>query len=149
MSDYPRYEKQEKQEKEEEKQVEKQEKQEKSWDEKWRRDPLGAIIWALILIWAGLVLFAGNVGFLDSLGLPRGFETWGIIALGAGVIVFIEVIVRLLVPEFRRPVGGSLIFAAILVGVGLQEVWGWEVVWPAILIAIGVGVLIRGLLPKR
>ncbi|MDY6916466.1 MAG: hypothetical protein SVP26_00720 [Chloroflexota bacterium] len=44
-----RHEKDEKQEKEEEK-------QEKSWEEKWRRDPIGVLTWALIFIWSGVVL---------------------------------------------------------------------------------------------
>ncbi len=32
-----------------------QEKDEKEHEEKWRRDPLGALIWAFIIIWAGVV----------------------------------------------------------------------------------------------
>ena len=40
-----------------EKEREKQEEKtaEKSFDEKYRRDPLSAIIWAAILIWAGVL----------------------------------------------------------------------------------------------
>ena len=56
-------------EKEMEKHDEKQEKssEEKNWDEKYRRDPLGTIVWAAIFIWAGLVFLAANLGFLDSM----------------------------------------------------------------------------------
>ena len=35
--------------------------EEKSVEEKWQRDRLGAVVWALILIWAGFVLLASNV----------------------------------------------------------------------------------------
>ena len=62
----------EKQEKSDEKELEKQEEKstdEKSYEEKYRRDPLGAVVWALILIWAGLVLLAQNMGTLDKLGI--------------------------------------------------------------------------------
>ena len=146
-----RYEKQD--EKEEEKRQETQEKEEKSWDEKWRRDPLGAIIWALILIWAGFVFLADNMGFLAGLrdlGLRRevsglaALAPWDLIFLGAGVIVLVEVAVRLAVPEYRRPVSGTLIFAAVLIGIGLSNLLGWGLIWPLVLIAIGVAILLRG-----
>lgn len=50
-----RHEKAEKQEKEEEK-------QEKSWEEKWRRDPLNVVTWALVLLWLGVVLLIVATG---------------------------------------------------------------------------------------
>jgi hypothetical protein len=53
------------------------------------------------------------------------------------------------VPAYRRPVTGSLIFGVILLGIGLGEVVGWVVIGPLVLIAIGVGVLLRGLLGGR
>lgn len=144
---YERYEKHEKAEKEEEKRREAQEKEEKSWDEKWRRDPLGAAVWAVILIWAGLVLIAQNVGLLEGLrfGTARP-EAWPVIMIGAGMILLLEVLVRLLVPSYRRAVGGSLVFAVILIGVGLGSLFGWEMVWPLVLIAIGISLLLRGLI---
>ena len=46
-----------------EKDLQKQE--EKSVEEKWSRDPLGALTWAAILIWAGVVLLAANFGAFD------------------------------------------------------------------------------------
>ncbi|MGD9403760.1 MAG: hypothetical protein PVH95_01295, partial [Anaerolineae bacterium] len=35
-----------------------------SWDEKWRRDPVEAALWAFVLIWFGLVWLASNIGVL-------------------------------------------------------------------------------------
>jgi hypothetical protein len=129
---------------------EKEEKEEKgrgdSWDEKWRRDPIDAAGWAVIFIWAGLVLLAENMGLLIRF---ERLETWSIIFIGAGLIVLLGVVVRLLVPAYRRPVTGSLIFGVILLGIGLGEVVGWVVIGPLVLIAIGVGVLLRGLLGGR
>jgi hypothetical protein len=129
---------------------EKEEKEEKgrgeSWDEKWRRDPVDAASWAAIFIWAGLVLLAENMGLLIRF---ERLETWSIIFIGAGLIVLLGVVVRLLVPAYRRPVTGSLIFGVILLGIGLGEVVGWVVIGPLVLIAIGVGVLLRGLLRGR
>ena len=142
----PRYE-YEKYEKEEEKREKETEKEEKTWEEKWRRDPLGAAVWAAILIWAGLVLLVQNTGLLTNLTIgDTSVEAWPIILIGAGLILLLEVAVRVLVPSYRRPVGGSIIFAVIVVGIGLGDLFGWTVVWPLILIAIGVGMLLRGLI---
>jgi hypothetical protein len=129
---------------------EKEEKEEKGrgegWDEKWRRDPVDAAGWAAIFIWAGLVLLGENMGFLTRF---ERLETWSIIFIGAGLIVLLGAVVRLLVPAYRRPVTGSLIFGVILLGIGLGEVVGWMAIGPLILIAIGVGVLLRGFLGGR
>ncbi|MEA3376176.1 MAG: hypothetical protein U9R72_08285 [Chloroflexota bacterium] len=126
-----------------EKEQEKHEKEDLTWEEKWRRDPVGGAIWALILIWAGLVLLAENLGLFAGVGW---FSAWGLILTGAGLIVLVEIAVRLLVPAYRRPVGGSLIWAAILLGLGLGNLVGASIAWPLILIAVGVGLLLRGLL---
>lgn len=132
----------EKAEKEYEKREKEHEKEEKSWDEKWRRDPLGAAVWAVILIWAGVVMLAENLGLFVSI---EWLSAWGLILTGAGLIVLLEVVVRLLVPAYRKPVGGSIIWGFILLGLGLGNMIGMEMVWPLILIAIGIGLLLRGL----
>lgn len=126
-----------------EKEYEKQEKEELTWEEKWRRDPLSAAIWALILIWAGMVLLADN---LELFATVDWFSAWGLILTGAGLIVLLEIAARLAIPAYRRPVGGSLIWAAVLLGLGLGNLVGASIAWPLILIAVGVGMLIRGLL---
>lgn len=150
MSDRPRNEKDEK---EEEKEEEKRhEKQEKSWDEKWRQDPVGTFVWACIFIWAGLVLLAANTGYLRDLlqqwGAPK-LGTWSVILAGAGVLVIVGVLLRLLIPALRRAVFGALIVGVVLIGVGLREVVGWDTVWPTILIVVGVSILLRGVLFRR
>ncbi len=129
-----------------EKEREKDEKDDLSWEEKWRRDPLSAAVWALVLIWAGLVLLADN---LDLFATVEWFSTWGLILTGAGVILLLEIAARLLMPDYRRPVGGSLIVAAVLLGLGLSSLVEAAVAWPLILIAIGVGLLLRGLIGTR
>lgn len=134
MSERPRNEKEEKDEKG----------QGESWDEKWRRDPLEAATWAVILIWAGLVLLGANAGFFDDWGLPA----WSIGFIGAGVILLVVVLFRVLVPAYRRPIVGNLILAVVFIGIGLGEVIGWVVIGPLVLIAIGLGILLTGILRR-
>ena len=140
----------------EEKELEKHEEKsadEKSYDEKYRNDPLGAIIWALILIWVGIVLLAKNLGYLDQLGLKLNFadlpfdipfigDSWSLIFLGIAVILLLEIVVRLLIPDYRRPMMGTVIFLIVCIGLAFGS---WNLIWPLILIAIGASVLLRGL----
>jgi low affinity Fe/Cu permease len=152
----------EKDEKFDEKDMEKREEkspEEKSWDEKYKRDPLGSIVWAVILIWAGLVFLASNLGWLEGLirrssdipgmgWLSAWMDAWPIVLIGAGVIILVEVVIRLLVPAYRRPVTGSIILAIILIGLALGDLVSWDLIWPVILIVLGVSVLMRGLWRK-
>lgn len=128
-----------------------EEKDEKGRGEKSRGDPLNAVIWALILIWAGLVFLAQNLGWLAQFELAN---TWGLIFIGAGLIVLLEVIIRLVMPEYRRPVIGTFIFGIVLIGIGVGMTFGatpqiWSVIFALAIIAAGVSILLRGLGQRR
>ncbi len=155
MSDLQKYEKQEKDEKDE-KETEKHE--EKTMEEKWHRDPLGTMIWALILIWAGLVWLGWNFGVLERYAFLKRFlasegiiqpPIWALILLGAGVLILIEVVIRLIMPAYRRSVIGSIIIAAILIGIGLGDLVKWNFIWPVVVIIIGLVILLQGLLRRK
>ncbi len=139
----------EKNEKDEKDEKEMSKHEEKTVDEKWRRDPLGSIAWAVVLIWAGVVLLlVNNTTLLDSLQL-EGLRAWGLssvwslIFVGAGVIFLIEALIRLAVPAYRRPVLGSIIFAVILIAVGLGNVFDWRLLGALVLILIGISMIFR------
>ena len=131
---------------------EKDEKQEKgdgeSWDEKWRRDPVEAAIWACVLIWVGLVWLFDSMGLWADL-FGTGIEAWSIGFLGAGLIVLLGVAFRLVVPGYPRPVLGSIILGIVLLGIGLGEIINWVAVGAVVLIAIGVAILLRGFVPRE
>ncbi len=131
---------------------EKDEKQEKgngeSWDEKWRRDPVEAAVWACILIWVGLVWLLNSTQVWSNL-FGDGIEAWTIGFLGAGLIVLLGVVFRLVVPGYRRPVLGSIIFGIVLLGIGLGELVNWVAVGAVVLIVIGVAILLRGFVGKE
>ncbi len=142
MSEQPYHDKEEKDEKQEEKRREEEEKEEKNRGEKWRSDPLGAVTWAGILIWAGIALLIGNIGLLDRF---EKLDAWGFVFIGAGLIVLLETCIRLLVPAYRRPVTGNIILAIILLAIGLGDLISWGIIWPLVLIGLGLFVLARGL----
>ena len=148
MTDEQRYrsqgEKGEKPEKEEEK--DEKSRQEKSWEEKWRRDPLNAAVWAFIIIWAGLVLLASNLNVLDSF---LGLELWALFFLGAGLLLLAEAGVRMLVPAYRAPVLGNLIIALVFLAIALGQIVRWGCIWPLVLIGIGAYLLLSGVLRRR
>ena len=113
--------------------------------EKGTSDALNTAAWAAILMWAGVVMLLANLGILGDVNIgDYRLETWSVGVLGAGVIVLIEVVIRMLVPTYRRNVGGSFIFAVILLAVGLGDILSWSMVGPLILIALGVSVLLGG-----
>ncbi len=150
----------EKTEEKDEKELEKRE--EKSAEEKYRRDPLGSIIWAGILIWAGTVLLLDQLGYLEQLKeliysnqLPWAlsyqidFSVWGLIFLGAAVILLFEVLLRLLIPAYRKPVTGTIILAFVLIGISLGNVVRWEFIFALVLIAIGLSIIVGSFTRRR
>lgn len=148
----------EKEEKFDEKEMQKHDEksaEEKTYEEKYRRDPLGTLVWAVILIWAGLVWLANNFNFLDRIrirteALPFDFpfrtQVWALFFIGAGVILLIEILIRLTIPDYRRPVMGTFIMAIVFFGIGLGS---WALIWPLILIVFGASILLRGVFRNR
>ena len=131
--------------------------------EKWERDPLGAVIWALILIWAGVVLLATTTGNLDiftniltSLGitpveLPIDIDffpisAWSVFFFGAGLILVLELIIRIIVPSYRRRIVGTAIVAVVFFGLATGN---WLLIGPLVLIAIGLSIIVGGLTRRK
>jgi hypothetical protein len=136
-------------EKQDEKQGEKEreKKQEKGGglDEKYHRNPLGFVSFALIIIWLGVSLLLMNADVITDTS-----EGWAIFVWGGGVIILAEALLRLAIPRFRRPVVGSFVWGAIWIGVGFGLWYGnWEVIGPIVIIAIGVAILVGRLVPRR
>ncbi|MDD5083286.1 MAG: hypothetical protein PHU08_07945 [Dehalococcoidales bacterium] len=125
---------------------EKEEKGRGEKEEKGRHNRADTLIWAAVLIWAGLVLLADTTGFGHDF---NWWNTWAVIFVGAGAIVLLAAIIRLLIPEQRWGITGSLIMGFILIGVGLGGLVGWGLVWPIVLIAIGLIIVLRNLFRRR
>ncbi len=140
MSEEPRRNRDEKDEKEEKNRNE-------SWDEKWRRDPVDAAVWAFILIWVGVLWLAHNAGWLKN--IVETDKVWSLGFIGAGVIVLLGVVLRLVVPAYRRPLIGSTIFGVVLFGIGLTQFVPDVAIGAIILIGIGLIILLGGIFRKK
>lgn len=97
-----------------------------------KQDDLDRLVWAASFIWAGLVVFLAHYQTY-----PEN-QAWSLFFLGAGTLVLSEIVARMVLPAYRTPVLGDLIWAAFLFGVGTDS-WNW--VLPIILIAIGWSLL--------
>ncbi len=109
---------------------------------------LDAVIWAAALIWAGGVLLAENLGYLHWFapgtsgsiwGLPYRGAVWTLIFLGVAALIGVEILLRLVLPAYRRNVLGYVILMIVFVGLGLGRI---GVIWPLILIVLGVTLLV-------
>lgn len=130
--------------------AEKEEKDEKDqgereWGkgEEWSRDALGSLIWGLIIIFAGLAFLAVSLGTLPWLTWSN---VWSVIFIAAGLAFFLEVVIRVAIPTYRRAVRGRLILAFILLAIGVGGVIGWELTWPLILVGVGLAIILGILL---
>jgi hypothetical protein len=109
--------------------------------ERWRDDPVSNVAWAAILIWAGIVFLARNMGWLVA--LPGDMGIWLIILIGAGMIILLEAMIGVFVFKHRRQLRSSLFLAVVLTGIGFGSIFGWSIVWPFILIAVGLSILFK------
>jgi hypothetical protein len=134
-------------EKQGEKEQEKQQEKGGGMDEKYRRNPLGFVSWSLIIIWLGVAMLLQNI---DAFGPHNDDKGWAVFAWGVGVIVIAEALLRLSTPRWRQGVTGSLIWGAIAIGVGFGLWFGnWSIIGPIVVIAVGVGILLSRVLPRR
>lgn len=118
-------------------------------EEKWVRDPLGTAIGALILIWLGVTLLLANLG---TFAWIQWENFWAWFMLGIGGIFILEVLIRLVVPGYRRPIGGRLIAGVILLAIGAGFTFlPFDIgkLWPLIPIAIGLAILFGALFRPR
>ena len=121
---------------------------EKWGGEKWSSDPLGSALWALFIIWIGVVLLLINMGDEGDrvLGLDWGnFWAWAMI--GGGVLTWLDVLLRMLMPAYRRPLGGRIVWGTVLLAFGIGGLLDVEL-WPLIIIAIGVSMLVGYFRPR-
>lgn len=135
-----RSEKEEKQEKEEKG---RDEKDRGSMDEKWRRDPLSGAVFGLIVIAVGILFL------LASQDKISWGDWWAYLLMAIGGIFIFEILLRSVMPAFRKPVFGRLLAAVILIAIGASNIYGLGSWWPLIIIAAGVLILFNVLFRQK
>ena len=109
------------------------------------RDLVNTITWAACFVWAGLVLIPDKLNFITA---STNWGAWSLIFIGTGVIVLLGLLVCRIWPEYYKPEGRRFILALVLLGIGLQGVVGWRIIWPIVLIAVGVSIALRGVFSR-
>jgi hypothetical protein len=92
---------------------------EEAWEEWWSSDRLDAFGWAALFLWGAVVVVAS---YTDLSTDYDWWDGWGVFWVGAGVIVLVEAVVRVLAPAYRAK-------------------WGWSLFWGAGFLALGLGEL--------
>jgi len=106
---------------------------------------LGALVGGLILVWLGATFFLEQNGYL-----PTG-DWWAYFIAGVGAILVLEGVV--IYSEGRRGIG-PVIGGAILILIGLSSISAYQLsfgtnLWPLLLVALGVVVILGGLASRR
>ena len=87
--------------------------------ERLSRDRSTSILWATILVWGAVVLAI-------ELMLPSDIEWWnsgGIFLIGAGAVVLLEGLYRVIKAEFQRRLLFRFILGMVLLGAGLATIF--------------------------
>jgi hypothetical protein len=106
-------------------------------DRRWTSDRLDGIGWAALFLWAALVVVASSTEFSNEY---ESWDGWSVFWLGAGVIVLVEALIRLVVPAYRYKFGWTLFWGALLLSFGLGGLF--SPAWYALpLIAAAIGIL--------
>ncbi|MGD2295951.1 MAG: hypothetical protein PVF22_08945 [Candidatus Aminicenantes bacterium] len=112
-------------------------------EEKWRKDPLSGIIAGLIIIAVGVTFLLASQDKIDW------SNWWAYLLLGIGCIFILEVLLRSILPAYRRPIFGRLLAGLILIAIGASNIYGIGTWWPLIIIGVGVVIIFSALFRKR
>jgi hypothetical protein len=100
------------------------------------------IFWGGLLLWLGLVFMIANFGLFTFITMEN---TWKWILMGAGVLALASNLFRLSSPDYPDPEAWDYIFTAgfLIGGLSGFTTINFDIVWPFVLIIIGVIVLAR------
>ena len=134
----PKY-RSEKEEKLEKEEKGRDEKDQGSMEEKWRRDPLSGVVFGLIVIAVGVLFLLASQDKIDW------GNWWAYLLMAIGGIFIFEVVLRSIMPAYRRPVFGKLLSGVILIAIGASNIYSLGSWWPLIIIGAGVLILFNAL----
>jgi hypothetical protein len=112
--------------------------------ENWKLEQVwSGIGWGLFLILVGSLFLADNRGWLHRAG-------WSYFAIGLGAILVAGFLFRYFGTLVNRWSGvGGLATGLALIFVGIASFYGFGEWWPVILLAIGIGSMVKGFLQNK
>jgi serine/threonine protein kinase len=122
-------------EKEDEKGAEKEAEKSEFWGDVAGSDRLSQFTWGGVILWAGIAFLLESAGAFGNV--------WAWVFAGAGALMLAEVGARMALPDYRARPGGRFIMGLVFLMVGLGLGVGFGSLWPLILIAIGIGLLLN------
>ena len=115
-----------------------QNKSEDSFMRWYRTDAHESVGWALIFLLAATLVIIDISGMTNGIGWWDG---WAVFFLGLGIIVLMGAVVRRIVLGYRVE-GFGAVCGIVLVAIGVDGLLGIEWIWPIVLTAIGVLILV-------
>lgn len=105
------------------------------------RDPVGRAMGGLVLILLGVIFFIAQNGMFGV----TWANMWGAFLFGLGVLLILQALMRLVLPDYRHGVFGLLVGGIVLMAIGTMPFGGanWSQWWPLGLIAIGIALLVQ------
>ncbi len=102
-------------------------------------DNLTVITTALLLVGAGVLVFiASRSNAIENPLIHYSNLLWWLV-LGAGVVIlFMEIVVRALIPRFRTQIGQRLVVVTILLTVGVGGRFDWGSAIAVLLVGLGL-----------
>lgn len=122
---------------------EKREKEEKYEKGEKSKDWTGPIIGGLILIWLGITFYIAQMNYISWA------HWWAYFIFGLGIILIVQAGIRYATPAYKGSAIGSFIGGLVLMIIGLSGIMGVEKWWPLILIAIGIIVIVSGVIASK
>lgn len=107
--------------------------------EKHSHDAFSGITGGLVLI------LLGTLFLLATLDCISWGNWWAYFLLGLGVILIVDVVIRVANQTHRQHTSGKVIGGIVLIIIGASNIFGMLTWWPLILIAIGIVILISSL----
>lgn len=108
-------------------------------------DSLSVFIFAVMLLGGGVLLSLALVNVKGDAALPQQGNVGWWLALGAGLLLMLEVLLRLTIPRFRAEPGLRLIVSIVLMAVGIGGLSKINFVVPVVLAGVGLVLLIAEL----
>lgn len=108
---------------------------------KKNQDSLNGIMLGVIFIIAGVLIYANEQNYIDN------WFWWLVFSIG--IVLLVEVFIRLNVAQYKKPIISPLIWGVVLVSFSSSQIYGFEDWWPLILVGVGSAIIFNSLKKQK